>query len=207
MSDEGPDLAALLRRLSDTPPEFLATPRSRRGPGVHVDAVVYDLLLDLGWPPPKAVSGEPFDGQIARRPPLPGGRTGARYASNRLQMVLVAAWLLGDPWFRDHGRLTPAVLQLLDRGVDELAVLVDASECVGDPDRREELVRVVLHALLLRPRGESEAEADDRRATLDSVERVRVIEKTRAAQARMREVREQMAAQAAAAAAAKVTRE
>jgi hypothetical protein len=78
---------------------------------------------------------------------------------------------------------------------------------VGDPDRREELVRVCLAELGLRPRGETVAQAMDRLNTLDSVERKRVVDQTREAEARARQIREAMARRAAQEAAARYSPE
>jgi hypothetical protein len=86
-------------------------------------------------------------------------------------------------------------------------MVVDAERFVTDPERREELVRHCLAKLALRPRGETDEQANDRRTSLDSVERRRIIEATRAAEERAREVREALVRKAAEEAAAKATRE
>jgi hypothetical protein len=74
---------------------------------------------------------------------------------------------------------------------------------VADPDRRMELARWVLAGLGLVPEGESEAEAADRLAALDSVSRARVLAETRAAARRAEEIRAALRAEAAAEAAAR----
>ena len=49
MKEEGPQLEALTRRLSECPSDFLAEPRTAKGGGqVEVAAVVFDLLGELG---------------------------------------------------------------------------------------------------------------------------------------------------------------
>jgi hypothetical protein len=50
-----------------------------------------------------------------------------------------------------------------------------AKRLVAGTDRREELARLCLRALGLRPAGETAAQAEDRLATLNSVERRRVL--------------------------------
>ena len=92
-------------------------------------------------------------------------------------------------------------------GLQSLAALVTPNEFVADPDRREELVRLCLAQLGLRPQGESPAQSKDRMTALDSVERVRVLRDTQEAEARAQEVRKMMAKRAAEEAAAKATRE
>jgi hypothetical protein len=149
-----------------------------------------DLLRDLGGTP-TAKDAAAF--------------RGARPADrNRLRTALVAAWLLHDPWFRERpiprarrSKLAAAALRLLASGLDEVAALVQAKEFTTDPDRREELARLCLAALGLRPAGETAAQAEDRLRTFSSVERARVLREARAAEERARQVREAMASQAA----------
>ena len=126
------------------------------------------------------------------------------FTRRRQQLVAVVAWLMHDRWFLDRPQLAPAVRELIHANkLAHLSGLVRADSLIGDPDRREELVRICLHALGLRPQGESIAQAMDRLNTLDSIERKRVVEKTRAAEARAREIREAMARRAAQEAAAR----
>jgi hypothetical protein len=193
MNEEGPVLEALTHRLTECPADFLSEPRDKKSGSVHVDAVVYDLIRDLG--------GDPLTkDQLAAFEYKKGSK-------NRLQVVLIACWLLHDGWFRYRGRYAEQAYRLLATGLDELATLVQAQQFVTDPDRREELARVCLRALDLRPAGESVEQAQDRLTTLDSVERVRVIKEARAAEERARKIREEMARKAAEEAAAAYGRE
>lgn len=91
--------------------------------------------------------------------------------------------------------------------MEELAALVSADVFVTDPDRREELVRLCLAALGLRPEAESEAQALDRLTTLSSVKREKVIRATKEHLERARQLREAMRRKEAEEAAAKATRE
>src|SRR5262249_34173546 len=93
--------------------------------------------------------------------------------------------------------------QFLNAGLEELCGLVKASELTTDPDRREELARLCLNSLNLRPAGETRAQAEDRLMTLSTTERQRVLQEARAAEERARQIREAMASRAAAEAAAK----
>lgn len=194
MTHEGPPLEALTRRLAECPPEFLDEPRIGRKGRVVVSAVVGDLLVELGGSPLTAEQAklfEPKDDKTAR---------------NRLRLVLIGCWLLHDPWFIDQKRHTD-VLELLAIGLDEAADLTTAGKFVSDPDRREELARLCLKGLGLRPLGESEAQAQDRLATLNTAERQRVIKAAREAEARAQQIREEMAKKAAEEAADKWGRE
>ena len=193
MSDEGPELAALVRRLAETPAEFLDEPRIGTTGRVSVAAVVFDLIHDLGG------TGRPH----VHLPFLsedPSDR-------NAMRITLIACWLLHDPWFRANRELGWRAHAFLIEEPPLLANVVEAERFVSDPERREELVRHCLARLDLRPRGETDEQAEDRRVALDSVERRQVIEATRAAEERARRVREQIRRKAAEEAAAKAARE
>jgi hypothetical protein len=193
VSEEGPELTALLRRLTECPREFLEEPRIGESGRVVVSAVVFDLIDDLG-------------GTGASHVHLPFGSADPS-DRNGMRVVLVACWLLHDPWFRSRRDLGARAHAFLIEELPLLAMVVDAERFVTDPERREELVRHCLAKLALRPRGETDEQANDRRTSLDSVERRRIIEATRAAEERAREVREALVRKAAEEAAAKATRE
>jgi hypothetical protein len=197
MNEEGPVLEALTHRLAECPADFLAEPKGPKSGAVHTDAVVYDLIRDLGGDPLTKEQLAPFE----------FAREKDKEARNRLKVILVACWLLHDGWFRYRGRFAEAAYKLLASGLDELASMVQSQMLVTDPDRREELARLCLRALELRPAGETIAQAQDRLSTLDSVERARVIKEARAAEERARKIREEMARKAAEEAAAAYGRE
>ncbi|MBI5486824.1 MAG: hypothetical protein HY905_05800 [Deltaproteobacteria bacterium] len=194
MSSEGPVLEALTGRLAECPADFLAEPRLGGRGVVHTDAVVSDLLVDLGGAGLDRDAARPFAGEGKER-------------RNLLRLVQVASWLLGDPWFAGARRFAVPASQWLASGLDETAGLVAADRFVTDPERREELVRACLAALGLRPEGESEAQAQDRLTALSSVERDRVVRATQAQLEHARKVREAMRRKAAEEAAAREIRE
>lgn len=191
---ELPVLDRLTHRLTECPAEFLAEPRIAGRGQIHVDAVVSDLLVDLG--------GQPLTVEEARR--FQGASSKDR---NLLRLVLVATWLIHDDFFCDARTHAQAVQHWLGEGLVDLAALVSADQFVSDPDRREELVRLGLAALRLQPAGETPAQAADRLKTLSSVERAALIRETKAQIERARELRKKMQEEAAREAAARVTRE
>ena len=191
MTAEGPTLESLTHRLAECPAEFLEPPKLRERDGVHVTAVVSDLLLDLGG-----------RGLAAEDDTFEGGPD----EENWLRTVLVACWLLHDEWFIAR-ELGSDVHALLARELIELSRDVQAPQLVADADRREELVRICLRALNLRPAGETAAQAEDRLTTISTAERLRVIKASQAAEERARQVREAMARKAAEEAAAHYARE
>jgi hypothetical protein len=215
MKNEGPLLETLTRRLAECPAEFLYEPRLGKEGTVRVAAVVADLLCSLGAPDLQgatlgaAVEAQgvpgPARGAAGKRPDAASPDPAQH--RNRLQMVLIGAWLLHDPWFRSGGQLAPAAYRFLAQDLAELAGLVNAGRLVSDPDRREELARLCLKTLGLRPAGETPAQAQDRLQTLSTLERQRVIREAQAAEVRMREIREAMKKKAAEEAAAKFRRE
>jgi hypothetical protein len=195
MHDEGPLLESLTRRLAECPAEFLAEPRIGKSGAVHVGAVVSDLIRDLGGAALTPEQAAAFQSKDARKD------------RNRLSLVLIGCWLLHDEWFCKEERFAPQAHSFLSEGLTELAALLPAPQFASDPDRREELVRLCLKHLGLRPGGESEAQALDRLATLNTAERRRVIRAAREAEERARAIREAMAKKAAEEAADKWTRE
>jgi len=80
----------------------------------------------------------------------------------------------------------------LESGLDALSGLVKAESLVNDPDRREELSRVLLSVAGALPGGESKSEAENRRDALDTVKRDEVVRQAQAAQERARLLREEM---------------
>jgi hypothetical protein len=191
--EEGPALDTLTRRLAECPDDLRAEPRIGAHGTVHVAALVFDTLRDLGGA---------IDSTEAQR--LYGGERVVD--RNELRLVMLCTWLLHDPWLV-AARRSAGAAKLLATRLREVASLVAADQFVRDPDRREELVRIVLDALGLCPAGETVAQAEDRLKTLNSVERARLVRATQATQQRARKLREEMQRKQAAEAAAKATRE
>lgn len=193
MQDPGPELETLLRRLSEVPPEFLQPPRIGGEGPVHTVAVVNDLFAMVGHTPPP--------GLLER---LASPREADR---RRLILTAIVCWLLADRGFAKAALPALGLVQVFDQAVGELAQTADAARYVSDPDRREELVRVVLARLGLRPQGESIEQASDRLSSLSAIERKRLLAASRAAEKRAREIREALARKAAEEAADKWSRE
>jgi hypothetical protein len=194
MNHPGPDLETLTRRLADTPPDFLDEPRVGGSGRVAVPALVNDLVgMHGGRASLDAL--ERFEGQSARSD------------RNRLAVTMIGVWLLADPWFLAQ-RLDPVVLvQILAEAAAELAAATPAHRFTADAERREELARAMLARFGYRPAGETPAQATDRLAAISATERRRLLEASRAAEQRAREIREALARKVAAESADKWTRE
>jgi hypothetical protein len=191
-----PPLAELLRWLTDTPDAFRAEPAGRDRGEVSVPAVVADLFDTYFGEPPG-------DDLLAAFRPANTGKA----ERNRLRWVLAACHLLWHPALRDRPVDPAALSRLLVQDLATLASVAPADALQTDEERREELIRRTLSALGLLLPGESEKDAADRLAQVDSVERRRLLREAAEKEKRAREVREMMARRAAEEAAAKVSRE
>lgn len=193
MNHEGPPLERLLRRIAETPTDFLAEPRTTSGRGiVHVPAVVSDLFALHGHATPDLALLTPSDLPISRRQ---GG------------IALLLCWLLADTELIARHPAAPALFALLTTGAEELSAQLSPAKYRDDPERREELARFALARIDLRPAGESLAQAQDRLSALNSAERARVVTAARQAEERARAIREALARKAAQESADKYTRE
>lgn len=189
----GPPLEPLLRRLIDTPPDFMNAPHTRKGGHVATAALVVDLIALHG--------GRATLRDLA--PFMPGADTD----SNRLIVAAIATWWLSADELSQLRLEKARLLAALNEAVSELACAASAERYVGDPDRREEFARVLLDRLGLLPEGETLAQAQDRLSSVSSLERRRLLEASRAAEARARAIREALARKAASESADKWTRE
>ena len=193
MQHEGPYIQQLTHRLSECPGDFLSSPKIGRKAGTNVDAIVFDTMLDLGGKFPNKL-----DLIVA---------AGSQLSSNHLKLVMVTSWLLHDPFFIDAGRFAEPAMEFLKGGLTDLAKIVAADLFVTDPDRREELARSLLAALQLRPRDETQKQAEDRLVTLSSVKRSKLISDMRKKMKREKKLREEMRKKRAREAAARTMRE
>lgn len=179
MTSQGPQLEMLLHRLADCPAEFLQPPQVDCAERIDVVAIVCDQLRQMEVTPEQ--ESQLLDALRKLKAP-------------QQTLLAIVSWLLADAWFIGRPQLGKKMLALYAaEKFSALTTLVKPEKFVHDPDRREELVRVCLHMLGLRPAGESTHEAADRLTTLDSVERDRVLRGTAAAERRAREIREAMA--------------
>jgi hypothetical protein len=175
MKYEGPPLELLLRRLSECPAEFWEC----GGQSYSVAIAIACDTLRMG------------DADFL---PAPVQKSMQGASRNLCGLLSVTMWLVADEWFAQRSEIQEQLLRLIEsRRLSDLAHLVKPEQLALDPDRREELVRLVLDHFDIRPAGETIEQAKDRLTILDSVERTRVLQATLAAEKRAREVREAMA--------------
>ncbi len=189
-----PPIERLVRRLSECPDDFLAPPAIGGRGVVSVAAVVGDTLRAAG-------SELPGD-WVARLSPDQADTS----SENWIRACLVSCWLVTDDALRP---LVPGaeLLHFLSDDLHRMAALVRAEVMVSDPDRREELARILLRSIGVPPGGETDEQAADRLATLDSASRLRVEQEARQAEERAREVRAALERKRAEEAAARASRE
>ena len=194
MLKEGPQLEKMTHRLSECPHEFLMEPEIGSTGVIHVDAVASDLLMSLGGSRLDIGKAELFQPKNKSK-------------RNEMRLVLVTTWLLSDDWFRENKCSPGRIYDLLGLDLDDLGKLVNAELFVTDAEKREELVRLCLAALELKPKGETEEQALDRLESFSSIKRSRIISQMREKEERARKIREAMQAQQAREAAARYSPE
>ncbi len=190
MTVEGPPLEPLLRRAAECPPGLV---EARAAPDADaVLALVHDVLEDAAEAAPRAEALASLQRAIA---PDSGHR----------RLVALAAWVLGGGTLR-RIPLEAALFYLAEELADRAPTL-DAATVVTDHDRRGELVRSMLRALGLHPSGETEEQAEDLLASVDSRAKRGVLARARDRLRRIRKIRAEMRKKADEEAAARMTGE
>ncbi len=184
---EGPDINTLHHRLTEFPKEWLGSPLP-----AYFNALVHDAIF-ARCADVSASDLEPF-----RRP---------YQQCDWYRMTLLMAYFLADESFDAFQFPLKLLLNLFEGTAKELAQAGSNNIYISDVDRREEFIRVVLSSLKLRPKGETDAQAEDRLQAVSSQERLKVLKASQAAEERAREIREALARQKAKEAADKMARE
>jgi len=199
--NEGPALQALMQRVSKIPADFFIAPMSKMNGGgkvqeVSMPALIADLIYDMGgaFPQPDSLTSFLLNSKKDNQ--------------NYLHLVAICCYLFYFEWFLEKGINSRKVLEFLkSKKLVRLSQQIDYREFINDMERREELTRFCLMAVQLYPLGENTVLAKDRLATLDSIERQRIMKKSRKALEQARELREAMARRKAHEAASKMSRE
>lgn len=194
MNKPGPALEAMMRRLLDIPIGFMAEPCIGNAGTVSVPALVNDVLRMHA------------QGAAVRWLEALGGMD-RRARRNRLAVVMIVAWLVAEEWFIAQGLSRRELCTLFESATVPLAHSTPAHKFVMDPGHSEEMVRVVLAHFGYRPAGETPEQAGDRLAAVSGAARRKLLQASRQAERRAREVREALARKAAEEAADKWTRE
>jgi len=194
---EGPSLESLMDRLAAIPAVFtgefdkIGSGKS----GAVLPAIVNDLLLDTGDKPLSADEIKALENTAGEK--------------NYYRLVAILCHIYHDQFFLENKPGAGLVRKLIfSKKLKSLGAVTDSdSVFISDPDRREELCRLALLAVNMFPAGEDENRSRERLTTLDSIERKKILDKTRQAQQRAREIREAMLRKEAEEAASKMSRE
>ncbi len=119
-------------------------------------------------------------------------------------IVLQIIWLLADDIFDG---LIIYVSDLVSLLLATDTLMATRQPAIDDEDQREELIRLTLNGLRLKPEGETDQQAKDRLLMVSSSERARVVAASRAAEERAEAIRKALAQRRAREAADKYTRE
>ncbi len=171
-----PTISELIHHIKQCPPGFLAQPIQKGRGEVATEALVNDALrvITRSLTAPRLV-----EIGVDNR------------SENELRLMQICCWLLTHPHFIDAR--CEKLQKFLLTGLGEVAELVNAEAWVSDEERAEELARLLLAAIDQVPANESAAEARDRLDSVNTVQRRKVIEESRAAIERTRELRRKMA--------------
>lgn len=183
-------------RLAAIPAEFLAGfCRPGENDGLKLSALVNDLLVESGDPPVTESEVKILDSHSDRKP--------------HSRIISLLCHIYHDPVFVEMKVSTGYIRKFIfSQSLEALGASVDDPEIfVTDSERREELCRFALNCVNMYPSGEDEKKAKERLLALDSVERKKILDKTRQAQERAREIREAMLRREAEEAASKMSRE
>lgn len=184
----GPAMRHLHQRL-------LAYPEKTAPKGGDLLALLHDLVHRLNTYLPAAA--------LAPLSRLPQCRSSA-WSETPPDSLLAMVWLLADDSFTDLALYGPDLVDLL---LSANTLMATARIDLQDEDQREELIRLTLSGLGLKPRDETDQEARDRLLMVSSSERARVVAASRAAEERAESIRKALAEKRAREAADKYTRE
>lgn len=184
--ERGPSLVSLTQRLFQMPKEFLFSPilkipsnRKNLKHTIYIPAIYSDLCYFIWNEFPKAeelkflqVSSTSSD-------------------LNLLSIYSITIYLLHYPFFKNKPFLKEKVWLLFSEKLPSYKNIIKAEKFILDAEKREELSRFVLYHLGYIPLLETERYALERLTSLDSIERIKLVEATRKAQiAREEAIRE-----------------
>lgn len=196
MSNQNIELSELIRHISEMPSDYRFNVLIEYKPAedsIYLPAIIGDtmLRLGLGFPSEKEIETI-FEKQRS---------------ANAWKLTAYLCYALLFSGFRNQSINRSVFLDLIGGQLDALARLVKADSMIDETERREEFARTILARLEILPAGESQKQAKDRLLMLDSIERQKVIEKTKQAQIRAQKLKEEMERQRAREAASKMSYE
>jgi hypothetical protein len=174
--NQGPSLIELLDRLVNCPAEFSLTPLVQNPTDELPKGVLYlpALFFDLYFH---------FTGTFPNTTQTDFLKISSKKDNiNILNIYSISIYTLFHPFFKDKKELGEKLILLFKKELIGYKGLILANKFLQDPERREELIRFLLFHLGFAPNGETEKYAIGRLSTLDSIERVKLIDAARQAQ-------------------------
>lgn len=174
---KAPSISELIHHIKLCPPQFLRQPRIKSSGEIHTEALVNDTWRLLAKQPAAPAK---IRLKADRRP------------TTELVLIQIICYLASHPFFRE----LPSqawFMELIQNGLVEVAPLVKAEQWLNDEERAEEVARIIMHACRQIPDGETATSAADRFESVNTVKRLKVIEKSKAAMERTRELQRKMA--------------
>ncbi|TGN20992.1 hypothetical protein [Leptospira idonii] len=132
----------------------------------------------------------PFTKELGRKKELAGlDEKEISEHKNLLGLHAVIAYLLSDKEGEFSSFSADALISFLKNKLVNYSVLVTPyTEWTRDGERAEELVRALFSELFLLPKGEEEKYFQDRFRSIDTMERIRILEESKKAQERAKEI-------------------
>jgi hypothetical protein len=187
------DIHQLMRRLAQCPPDIYDF-SSLDSTGPVPLALAQDVIFHLGGGALEKKDRNHLIQLQTKRP-------------TEAAFLMLGCYVLSHPIFLRRSELIPGCISLFRTGFSELADVSRARDFVLNTERREELVRLCLRSLAIRPSGESKESFKNRWESLDSVRRVELMQKAAQLRKRQEELRKAMEEKAAREAASKWSRE
>ncbi|BDA79961.1 hypothetical protein LPTSP3_g28910 [Leptospira kobayashii] len=105
----------------------------------------------------------------------------------------VIIYIISDKEWEKDGFPTTRLMEFLITKLPELAKSVSPyTEWIHDNERSEELIRALFSALELLPDQEDKKYFEDRLRSIDTIERIKILEESKKAQERAKEILERM---------------
>ncbi|MBU1108760.1 MAG: hypothetical protein KKB51_18940 [Candidatus Riflebacteria bacterium] len=171
-----PTISELIHHIKRCPPEFLAPPVINGKGEVHTEALANDVIrmLSADLTAAKALTLTPD-----KRSPA------------ELILIQICCWILTHTFFKEIDNRW--LNDFLRTQLSAIAPLIKSELWIQDEERAEELARMILKCSGYIPAGETRDESLDRFDSVNTIKRLKVIEESKAAIERAKELRQKMA--------------
>jgi hypothetical protein len=175
MMTKAPAISELIHHIKLCPLEFLNTPQKNGKNGVNTEALVNDIIRLIAHEPTAARQIEIQSQKLSRE---------------ELSLLQICCWTLTHPFFAEIDHRW--VFDFFKEKLTDIASIVKTADWVADEERAEELARLIMQCCRYVPDGETREQALDRFDSVNTIKRLKVLEESKAAIERAREIRRQM---------------